>query len=153
MTFGGKSLRLRDYPSPVKEKVHSHVTMTVWEQHPWSHHKGSTCMVRTGDQLYPVLCCHCHCQLGQDIPTVSIHHSRLKALRSPRCHVVLLSVTAYWPDPNQLPVQKILIWRCHTTLAIDYANIKFQQLAPGLKKLFVQAGFLSDPAIFKLKRS
>ena len=77
-----------------------HESMTVWEQHPWSHHKGSTCRVRTGDQLYPVLCCHCHCQLGQDIPTVSIHHSRLKALRSPRCHVVLLSVTAYWPDPK-----------------------------------------------------
>ena len=34
---------------------------------PRSHHKGATGRVRTGDQLLPVLC---HCQLGQDIPTV-----------------------------------------------------------------------------------
>ena len=34
-------------------------------QCPRSHHKGATGRVRTGDQLYPVLC---HCHLGQDIP-------------------------------------------------------------------------------------
>ena len=38
--------------------------MTVRDQSPRSHHKGSTGRVRTGNQLYPALC---HCQLGQDI--------------------------------------------------------------------------------------
>ena len=33
---------------------------------PWSHHKGATGRVQTGDRRLPVLC---HCQLGQDIPT------------------------------------------------------------------------------------
>ena len=46
---------------PRAEVRSSFITTTVW-----SHHKGSTGRVRTGDQLLPVLC---HCQLGQDIPT------------------------------------------------------------------------------------
>ena len=35
---------------------------------PRSHHKGATGRVRTGDQRLPFLC---HCQLGQDIPTMA----------------------------------------------------------------------------------
>ena len=42
------------------------MTTTVRDRNPTSHHKGATGRVRTGDQLFPVLC---HCQLGQDIPT------------------------------------------------------------------------------------
>ena len=53
----------------VKAKFHLSFNMTTaLEQHPrsLSHHKGATCRVCSGDQLYhPVLC---HCQLGQDIP-------------------------------------------------------------------------------------
>ena len=47
-----------------KQEVHSSfITTNVLEQLPRSHHKGASGRVRTGDQLYPVLC---HCQLGQD---------------------------------------------------------------------------------------
>ena len=38
------------------EVCSSFFTTTVWEQHPRSHHKGTTGRVRTGDQRYPVLC-------------------------------------------------------------------------------------------------
>ena len=35
----------------------------------WSHHKGATGRVQTGDQWLPV---PCHCQLGQDIPSIEL---------------------------------------------------------------------------------
>ena len=49
----------------------SFITTTVREQRSRSHLKGTTCGVRTGDQLYPVLC---HCQLGQDTTLNSYNH-------------------------------------------------------------------------------
>ena len=51
---------------PVKVEVRSSFVNT-WDQSPRLHHKGATGRVRTGDQQYPTLC---HCQLGQDIPSL-----------------------------------------------------------------------------------